>query len=98
LRAPLTASLLERWNAGCRRGARLFREIKAQGFRGQSSIVSAYVGRMRAAPRRMSRDHASAHPATIVEAAKPLTPRGAAGLVIRREARLDEQERQQLAQ
>src|SRR5262249_25095232 len=46
--APFTASLLERWNAGCRNGAQLFRELKAQGFRGQYSIVSAYVGRIRA--------------------------------------------------
>jgi transposase len=94
-----TAYLRERWNAGCRNGAQLFREIKAQGFRGQYSIVSASVGRMRAAQRRVSPGDASAAPsATIVEAAKPLTPRGATWLVMRREETLDAQEKQQLAQ
>jgi transposase len=97
--APFTAYLLERWNAGCRNGAQLFREMKAQGFRGQYSIVSAYVGRMRAAQRRVSPgDESATHAATLVEAAKPLTPRGATWLVIRREAKLNEEEKQQLAE
>jgi transposase len=97
--APFTAYLLERWNAGCRNGAQLFRAIKAQGFRGQYSIVSAYVGRMRAAQRRASPgDESATHAATIVEAAKPLTPRGATWLVIRCEAKLNEAEKQQLAE
>jgi len=96
--APFTAYLLERWNAGCRNGAQLFRAMKAQGFRGHYSIVSAYVGRMRAAQRRVSPgDESATHAATVVEAAKPLTPRGATWLVIRREAKLNEAEKQQLA-
>jgi transposase len=35
---------------------------------------------------------------TLIEAAKPLTPRGATWLVMRREATLNEEEKQQLAQ
>jgi len=91
--------LLERWNAGCRNGAQLFREIKAQGFRGQYSIVSAYVGRLRTAQQHVSPgDAAAAHAAAILEADKPLTPREATWLVIRREAKLKEEEKQQLAE
>jgi transposase len=96
LLAPFTAYLLERWNAGCRNGARLFRAIKAQGFRGQSTIVGDYVRRMRAAQRRLSPGHASPPATTIVEATTPLTPREATWLVIRREETLDAQEKRQL--
>jgi transposase len=54
---------------------------------------------MRAAQRRVSPgDKSATHAATIVEAAKPLTPRGATWLVIRREAKLNEEEKQQLAE
>jgi transposase len=94
--APFTAYLLERWNAGCHNGARLYRAIKAQGFRGQSTIVCDYVRRMRAAQRRLSPDPASPQATTIVEATTPLTPREATWLVIRREETLDAQERRQL--
>jgi transposase len=96
LLAPFTTYLLERWNAGCRNGARLFREIKAQGFRGQATIVGDYVRRMRAAQRRLSPGHASEPATTIVEATTPLTPREATWLVIRREETLDAQEKRQL--
>jgi transposase len=98
LLAPFTAYLLERWNAGCRNGARLYREIKALGFRGQSTIVCDYVRRMRAAQRRLSPDHAAQQATTIVEATPPLTPREATWLVIRREETLDAQERRQLVE
>jgi transposase len=96
LLAPFTAYLLERWNAGCRNGAQLYREITAQGFRGQSTIVGDYVRRMRAAQRRLSPGHASQPATTLVEAPTPLTPRKATWLVIRREATLDAQEKRQL--
>jgi transposase len=96
LLAPFTSYLLERWNAGCRNGTQLYREIKAHGFRGQSTIVCDYVRRMRAAQRHLSPGHASQPGTTIVEATTPLTPREATWLVIRREATLDTQEKQQL--
>jgi transposase len=96
LLAPFTASLWERWNAGCHNGAQLYREIKAQGFRGQSPSVGDYVRRMRAAQRRLSPGHASQPATTIVEATTPLTPRAATWLVIRREETLDAPEKRQL--
>jgi transposase len=98
LLAPFTAYLLERWNAGCRNGAQLYREIKAQGFRGQSTIVGDYVRRMRAAQGRLSPGHTAPQATTMVAAATPLTPRAATWLVIRREETLDAQERRQLVE
>lgn len=38
-----------RWDAGCHNTAQLYREIKAQGFRGTDSSVRHYLGRWRAA-------------------------------------------------
>jgi transposase len=96
LLAPFTAYLLERWNAGCRNGAQRYRDIKAQGFRGQSTIVCDYVRRMRAAQRHLSPGHASQPVTTIGEATTPRTPREATWLVIRREETLDAQEKRQL--
>lgn len=41
--------LLERWNAGCHNAAQLHREIEAQGFRGQVSIVKNFACELRKA-------------------------------------------------
>jgi transposase len=94
---PYKAYLIERWNAGCRNAVELCHEIQSQGFRGQYSIVADYVSRFRAAQRRVSGHRASGSPAPIIEADKPLTPRGATWLVIRREAKLTDDEKRQLA-
>ena len=45
----------------------------------------------------MSKRRRLGQSATLVEADKPLTPRGATWLVMKREAKLDDKERQQLA-
>jgi transposase len=94
---PYKAYLLERWNAGCHSALELCRDIQAQGFRGQYSIVADYVSRFRPAQGRVSKHRKSGSPATIVEADKPLTPCDATWLVMRREAKLNDKEKQQLA-
>jgi len=38
---PYKGSLLERWNAGCRTAARLFRDLQQQGYAGSSALVAA---------------------------------------------------------
>src|SRR5207253_10341343 len=54
-----------------------------------------YVGRRRAAQRRVAPGDESATPAaTVGAAAQPLTPRGATGLVLRREAKRNEADKQ----
>ncbi|MEE8307741.1 MAG: ISL3 family transposase [Gammaproteobacteria bacterium] len=95
---PYKAYLLERWNAGCHNALELYREIQSKGFQGKYSIVADYVSRFRVAGRRVSKHRDSGVPATIVEADKPLTPRVATWMVMRREATLDEKEKQRLAQ
>jgi transposase len=95
---PSKAYLLERWHAGFRNAGELCRAMQSQGFRGQYSIVADYVSRFRAAHRWVSQHHDSGVPATIIEAATPLTPRGATWLVMRREAKLTDDEKRPLAE
>lgn len=95
---PFKPYLLERWNAGCYNAAQLCREIRSQGFRGKYSIISEYVSRLRVAQGLAFKHRDPESTVTLIEAAKPLTPRGATCLVMRREATLDEKEKQQRVQ
>jgi transposase len=94
---PCKAYLAERWQAGCHNAKQLFGEITSQGFRGQYSIVAAYTSRLRTTQERVYKRRRSGPCATLTEADKPLTPRGATWLVLRREAKLDDAQRQQIA-
>lgn len=96
--APYKAYLLERWNAGCHSALELYHEIQSQGFQGKYSIVADYVSRLRPAQGRVAKHRQSGSAATIMEADKPLTPREATWLVMRREAKLNDDEKQQLAE
>ena len=87
---PYKAYLLERWNAGCHSATQLCREIQSQGFRGQYSIVAAYVSRFRAAQGHVSQYRKLGASATLIEPDKPLTPRAATWLVMRREEKRDD--------
>jgi transposase len=94
---PYKASLHERWQAGSRNAKALYHEMQAQGFAGKSSIVAAYVSRLRPPQGRITRRRKSGSPATIVTVDKPLTPSRATWLILRREATLTEDEKQQRA-
>ena len=94
---PYKAYLLERWQAGCRSVLELYRDMQAQGFAGKYSIVAAYVSRFRPPQGRITRRRRSGSPATIVEVDTPLTPSRATWLVMRREATLNDDEKQQRA-
>ena len=95
---PYKAYLLERWQAGCRSVLELYREIQAQGVAGKDRIVAAYVSRCRPRQGRITRRHRAGSPATIIEVDKPLTPSRATWLVIRREATLNDADKQQLTE
>jgi transposase len=71
--------------------------MQAQGFPGKYSIVAAYVSRLRPPQGRITRGRKSGSPATSVELDKPLTPSRATWLVMRREATLNDDEKQQRA-
>jgi transposase len=59
--------------------------------------VAAYVSRFRPPQGRITRRRSSESPATIVAVDTPLTPSRATWLVMRREAKLNDDEKQQLA-
>jgi transposase len=94
---PYKAYLRERWQAGYRSAKELYHEIQTQGFPGKYSIVAAYTSRLRPPQGRITRRRKSESPATMVEVDKPLTPSRATWLILRREATLTEDEKQQRA-
>jgi transposase len=94
---PYKAYLRERWQAGYRSTKELYHEIQTQGFPGKYSIVAAYTSRLRPPQGRITRHRKSGSPAPIVEVDKPLTPSRATWLILRREATLTDDEKQQRA-
>jgi transposase len=100
LLTPYKDYLRTRWNAGCRTAMQLFRELQLQGYPGSYAVVAAYASRLRQAqglpPGR--RSPGQALPAVVEPTARPLTPRRATWLVLRREAQRTADDTQQLAQ
>ena len=94
---PYKAYLVERWTAGCHSVKELFHEMQARGFPGKYSVVAAYVSRLRPPEGRITRRRKGGASATPIEVEKPLTPSRATWLVMRREAKLDEDDKTQLA-
>jgi transposase len=77
---PHQAYLEERWQAGCRNAAQLWRELKAKGYPGQPGVVRAWATRRR----RQDPPAAPAGPAgrpAASKAAEPPTPRRAVRLL-----------------
>src|SRR2546423_4614055 len=100
LLTPYKDYLLTRWNAGCRTALQLFRELQAQGYPGSYAVVAAYASRLRQAqglpPGR--RRPGQVLPVVVESTSRPLTPRRATWLVLRREAQRTADDAQQLAQ
>ena len=97
---PYKGYLLDRWNAGCHTAMRLFRELRQRGYGGGYGMVAAYARRLRQAqglPPGHRRPRQSL-PAVAEPSCQPLTPRRAAWLVLRREAKRTAAEAQQLTQ
>jgi transposase len=82
---PYKPYLLSRWNAGCRTGMRLYKEIQRQGYRGGRSTVLGYLTQLRKAqglaPR--TRTMPPAPPVTD-PTVQGVTPRQATWLTLRR--------------
>ena len=82
---PFHTYLSDRFNAGCHNASKLFREIQTQGFAGTYGLVAAYVRRMREARGVTSKLRTVADPVQVtVSVEKPLTPKRATWLVLRR--------------
>lgn len=87
--------ILERWNAGCRRSRQLFREIQERGYRGSYRTLARYTQRLHQAQDDAALDQ-SAPPRPVPPVSdprkRPLTPRNAAWLVLRRAEHRDTEE------
>jgi len=89
---PHRAWLEERWQAGCRNTAALWRELEGRGFPGQYSTVRAWGTRRR-------RQDAAVEPAgasrtsRLVKMLEPSTPRRAARLLTSELAKLSKEDR-----
>jgi transposase len=89
---PWKPLLLKRWNAGQRDGRRLFRELQGRGYRGSYPTLARYTQRLRqaqesAALRQTQSSRSSSLPSVIDRPERPLTPRTAAWLALRRPER-----------
>jgi transposase len=92
--------LLERWNAGCHTAMRLLRDLRQRGYAGGYGVVAAYVRRLRQA-QGLAPGYRRARqplPAVAEPSCRPLTPRRAAWLVLRRAEQRTVAETQQLTQ
>jgi len=88
---PFKTSLTERWNVGCHNASKLFREMQTQGFTGHYGLVAAYVKRMRTAQGVTSKPRTATAPVKVTEPSeKPLTPKSATWLVLRREEKRED--------
>jgi transposase len=88
---PFHTYLSDRFNAGCHHASRLFREIQTQGFMGTYGLVAAYVRCMREAQGVTSRLRKATAPLKVrVSSEKPLTPKRATWLVLRRDDKREE--------
>jgi transposase len=89
---PWKPLLLARWNAGHRGGRHLLSELQEQGYRGSYATLAGYTQRLRraqeeAALRQSARERVL--PPVTDPPGRPLTPRTAAWLALRRPERRD---------
>ncbi len=84
---PFAEYLKERWLAGCYNAKQLYREIKAQGYRGHVKVLQAYLEAWRKLlPEEIKRMHG-------VPDASPPAPRTVAWWLLKDEAKLKDEER-----
>lgn len=89
---PHRAWLEERWQAGCRNTAALWRELEGRGFPGQYSTVRAWGTRRRRQDPAVEPAGAS-RTSRLVKVLEPPTPRRAARLLASELAKLSKEER-----
>lgn len=89
--APYEPYVQARWAEGCRNGAQLYREIAAHGFRGSRGLVGQFVAQLR-------RNEGLSLPWRPTRARqKPVLPRDAVRLILRRPADRSDAEQTALA-
>lgn len=91
---PFKPYLLERWNAGCRNAMQLLREIQGQGFLGQRSVVRSFLTELRKAQGLPPRSrNATIGKTTSDPTARPPSARKLTWMVLKRQGKLDADER-----
>jgi transposase len=97
---PYKAPVLQLWNQGCHDALQVFHVLQQQGYRGSYVTVARYAQRLRQAQGLGPRERVSAAPLPVVVEPQysQLTPRGTAGLVLRRPDNRDADAEHQLVQ
>jgi len=81
---PFIPYLIERWNAGCRNGTTLWKELIERGYTGKRVTVFSFITRLRKALGIPIKQRASGDGTMIALEQRPLTPRNAAWQVLQR--------------
>jgi transposase len=87
---PFVPYLIERWNAGCRNGTALWKEISARGYSGKRVTVFSFVTRLRKALGIPAKNRTIQDGKIVVPEERPLTPRSAVWQVLQRPEKRDE--------
>ncbi len=87
---PFIPYLIERWNAGCRNGTALWKEIIALGYTGKRVTVFSFVTRLRKAVGIPAKNRSIRDGKVAVPEERPLTPRSAVWQVLQRPEKRDE--------
>jgi transposase len=96
---PYKASILKRWNAGCRDARQLFRAIQRHGYTGSDPTVARYAQRLRQAQGLRPREQRPGQTLPLVVEGQhtPLTTRRATRLVLKRPTQCTEADTQLIA-
>lgn len=81
---PFIPYLIERWNAGCRNGTALWKEIIEQGYTGKRVTVFSFITRLRKALGIPAKNRSIREGKVAVPDKRPLTPRNAVWQVMQR--------------
>lgn len=81
---PCIPYLIERWNAGCRNGTALWKEVIERGDTGKRVTVFSFVTRLRKALGIPTKQRARSEGTVILLEQRPLTPRNAVWQVLQR--------------
>ncbi len=87
---PFVPYLIERWNAGCRNGSTLWKEIVERGYRGKRVTVFSFITRLRKALGIPSKNRTIQYGKICVSEERPLTPRNAVWLLMKRPEKRDQ--------
>jgi transposase len=86
---PFIPYLIERWNAGCRNGTALWKEIVERGYRGKRVTVFSFLTRLRKALGIPAKNRSIRDGKVAVPEERPLTPRNAVWQVLQRPDKRD---------